>query len=221
MATWGAENWDAKPSREPERPPPRLSLWQRFLGLLFLAALLAGGVAGYVALGRHSTLQGTLPLPKSLRTTSTAHNELLILGRALDELCVEAEAWLRVPTRKSRATSMRLHDRLGRLNRVGRELEPQVTREETRVLMAYRNAVRLLDEYLDGIAAPQGRPEPSLVRAARTQVGRGLRLARGESIDDLIVTGLQKALPRPGGKKPAAATKDVRRASDDLRLLGD
>jgi hypothetical protein len=216
--SWGAENWDKPDDTRVAGPPPvpRLSWSQKFFAALFLLTLLGGGLATYVALGRSSHLKGTLPLPRALRTTSAGHGELLLLGRALDELCVDAETWLRLPGPRNRVTSMRLHERLGRLHRVGRELEPQLTREEARVLMAFQNAARMVDEFLDLAADASGRIDGALVRTARTQIARGLQLARGESIDDLIMSGLQRALPSTSAPKSA-----IRRAGDTLRLTGD
>jgi len=206
--------WEEKPAKP--RPVKPWSFVQTVFGFLFLAALLAGGVWLYVQIGQHTELAGTLPLPKSLRTTSEANAELLLYGRSLDEVAIEAQGLLKASVPRNKPTALRLQQRIARLRETGNKLEPRLTREETRALIALQRGQRALSDAVALSWTPGSGFSTEDLAVARQQVQRGLALARGERFDDLVVTALRKAAPKAEGS--TAVLREVGEAGAKMRL---
>jgi hypothetical protein len=209
------EGWQKRLERPAPRPRRRVPLLARLIQLVVMLGCLAGGIAGYVYLGRESHLAATLPMPKALKTVSASHEELLVYGRALVELTTDVGARIKVASPANAASAQRLRQRLDRLHRTGAEMEPLLTREEGRALIAFQRGERMLRDHLDH-ATRVGAPfDPEDLADARRQLEHGLELARGKRIADLVPSGVRQRRA-PGSTQEVL--EDVRSAGQNLRL---
>lgn len=211
-----------KPEKKgkPEEPPPP-SLSVRLAGALFMTLLLAGGVWVYFTLATQSELKETLPMPKALRTTSAAHGDLVRLIREFDELAVDVTRSLRGVGRTFVPAAERAMSRLDRLKKTVRALEPQLTRDESRSLIALENGAKFLKQFIGSTAAGGSDHRLETVDLARAQFRRALDLAKGKPIDELFVAKLKGAAAGKSGGAGRDAMdelEDVRAAGGNLRL---
>jgi hypothetical protein len=167
-------------------------------GFLLMGLILAGGVAVYLSLAQHSELAGTLPLPAPLKTVSKSHEELMLYGRALQELAVDAGNRLPdLPTSK-RPAGPRLQARLATLHATGRALEPKVSRTESRALMAFQRAESNLKDFVFGVDEPSYSRDT--IETARRQIAIGLELGRGKEVDETFLAQQRKHAIAPKKK---------------------
>jgi hypothetical protein len=183
----------------------------RLIGYVLLTVVLVAAVLGYLYLARDSSLAGDVPIPKALAIKSAGHDDLMLVGRELGDVARDAQQRLGFKDAASAAAGQRLLRRIETLRVAGRKLEPKLTRDEQRSLMAFEQAERLLVDYVN--AADDGTGDDSLVTQARQQLANGLSAGRGEHIDDLIIPRKTKV---PAGLQDL---NDVRRAK--LRLVGE
>ncbi len=191
-----------------------MSLLSQVIQFAVVMACLAGGVAAYVYLGTKSELAATMPMPRALKTVSEAHDELLLYGRALGELGSEASSRLKSAAAGNRPVASRLLGRLERLHRTGRELEPRLTREEGRALIAFQKGESLLQAAIERSTELGAGFDPADIADARAQLSHAFELARGKSLEELITKSRRTA----GTGRTRAVLDDVQRAGERLRL---
>lgn len=168
----------------------------KLAGFALLGLMLAGGVSIYLSLARDSELAGTLPLPAPLRTVSASHEELMLYGRALQELASDAANRLPDPPSLKKPAGPRLQARLAVLHGTGRTLEPKLTRQEIRALSAFQRAETNLSDFVFGADEPPY--SANTVDTAKRQIAIGLELGRGKDVDDAILSQGRK---KSSGKK--------------------
>lgn len=202
------EGWQKAPRPRPQQDSDA-KRQSRLIGYVFMTLLLVAGAGAYLFIARDSSLAGAVPLPKALATKSAAHDDLMLVGRALTELSRDAQQRLGFHDAASAAAGERLLKRLDALKAAGRKLEPRLTRDESRSLMAFEQAGRILGDYIR--AADDGTGDESLVVQARQQIATGLAAGRGERIEDIILPGHTKL------SKTVDDLNNVRRAK--IRLV--
>ncbi len=169
--------------QEQARPAPRPI---RILSYFFMTTLLAAGIAGYILIGRDTPLAGSVPLPKVLETKSPGHDDLLRLGHDLEEIAKDAEQRLGFHNAASAAAATRLRARLQTAHDTGRRLEPRLTREETRVLLALEQSERVIGDYID--ASDDSAGDDEQIEIARRQIAAALAHGRGEPVELVILS---------------------------------
>lgn len=199
--------------RLPEKQPdPRQSTGAKIGAAIFMTLLLAGALWVYFTLATQSDLKATLPMPAALRTTSAAHADLVRLIREHDELSVDCARSLRGVGKTFAPAATRALGRLDRLRKSTREIEPQLTRDESRSLIALGNGSKYLRAFVTATTEGGGEHTPEQLALARAQFRRALELAKGKAVDELFIGKLKGAAAgNPGGD-------DVRAAGENLRL---
>jgi len=164
-----------------------------------LSLALIGGVAflwnsGALETEKPSGTFGGASLPRALpKAASPARADLALLARALDEVALEAENRLVGDPDAPRDVIERFLSRLDGLHGTQRALEPQLTREESRILMALAQAERDMTAWLKSLLGPAPELAGTRLQNARENVGRALVLLRGGSLDDAVKVYAEKA----------------------------
>jgi hypothetical protein len=206
------EGWQHDRPKAPPAPPSRSTT---FLGSFLLTILLGAGVAAYIYIGRDTTLAGAVPLPKALETKSSAHDDLMALGGDLQEIAKDALQRLGFHDAASDTAAVHLRTRLAAVHEKGRRLEPKLSRNETRVLMAFDEAQVAIDDYITASQAGQTNDDDE-IRLAERQIANGLALGRGEDMDHVILSALSHRVKTSDSVRDI---NDIRRVK--LRLLDD
>jgi hypothetical protein len=181
-----------------DKTPSNTGVWGSFV-----AALAVGGVVFYLWQNgllkrtvsdspRLGSLDLSLPsvggLPTELRKpASAARGDLALLGRNLLEFESDAERKFTGNEDISNVLVERYRERLQRLKDTSRALEPQLTREETRVLFAFQHAEAMLDNYLLSFEGSAPDLAGAQAQAAQEQIQRALSVARGEKVENLMM----------------------------------
>lgn len=182
------ENWQKRGRRQADlAPPSKVSVGARLAMFLLFLVFIGGGLCAYVLIGQSSGLGETLPMPRALRTVSPAHEDLLPYGRALNEIAVEAGARFSFAGPANAPAAKRLLDRLARQHKTGRDLEPQLTREESRALVAFQQAEKLLQQFLASVTKA-GALDPADLRNARAQLAHASDISRGKPLNELVAS---------------------------------
>ena len=207
------EGWQ-KPREAPADTRPPMSAAARAFGYVLMTVLLVGGIAGYVLIGRDTSLAGSLPLPLAFETRSASHDDLMLLGRELTEIATDAEQRLGFHDRAAAAMGTRLRARVRTIHDAGRLLEPRLTREETRTLMAYEEAELIIGDYI--AAATEGAGDDEQIELAKKQIATGLAVGQGQPVANVIV---RDAVTRVKHSQAMQDLNDVRHAK--LRLVDE
>jgi hypothetical protein len=165
--------------------------------LRFLFLALVSGLGGILYIesrqDQKNIAENGVLLPHVLIQKATAsRRDLALLDRSLHELAVECEQALsRSPGPGNRKRGERFLTRLASLRKTGRELEPKLSREESRVLMATEHAESLIDQFIRSSYDAETF-DRTVITTAEKQLERARALARGQAIDPVIVPGSAK-----------------------------
>lgn len=212
----GWQRYGEKPDPAP-KPRPRVTLYVRIVRFTLFVLFIAGAVAGYVWIGRHTPLAGTLPLPASLQVTSRAHDDLEAYGESLRAIAVEVSGRVTTPGVHNVPVARALLARIDAAHRVGRDLEPRLTREEGRALAALQAGERWLRSHVASCVKVGGSFDPEALAQARAQLDHALDLLGGKPLESDSIR--RRHRPNRVGQAIEAA-HDVGSAGDRLRNFG-
>jgi hypothetical protein len=126
---------------------------------------------------------GVLLPERLIQKPSASRRDLALLDRSLYELAIEADRNLsRTPGPQNRKRETRYLDRLERLRATGRDLEPNLTHEESRVLAATDHAENAMEAFIKS-SLDETTFDRELIKTAEKQIKRAQALARGQSLD--------------------------------------
>jgi hypothetical protein len=201
----GAKKREERAQRKLRRSAEGTSFSVAGLGSLVVAVAVAGGAWWLWSSGKLSTkfsgpVIPDLPtvggLPSQLKKeASDSRKDLALLGRSLLEFASDAQHKFGgddLESDVSQADVDRYRDRLRWEKETARKLEPQLTREERRVLMAFEHAIKMLDGYLTLRAHNELDVDDARIRAVKEQIERALAVARGEKVENVIVVFSKK-----------------------------
>jgi hypothetical protein len=164
--------------------------WQPAKILFFLGILIVG--AGWWFFVRGHDPASDLPIAL-VKPASGARDDLAALCRGLLELAGDASNARKHTPEKAAKKAGGLVTRWTKLHKQGRTLEPQLTREEQRVLVSVQWGEKLLKEELDALATrTSGKPQH--LTAAQRQFENARDLLAGRKVDDMIAGYAQKLL---------------------------
>jgi hypothetical protein len=211
------EGWQRHGERAEPAPRPRVTLYVRVVRFSLFVLFVAGALAGYVWIGRHTPLAGALPLPRSLQVASSAHEELEGYGESLRAIAVEVSGRILGPGPQNAPIARSLLARIDAAHRLGRALEPRLTREEGRVLAALQAGERLMRDHVAASVRVGDGYDPEALAHARAQLDHALGLLGGKPLEGDSIR--RRYRPSRVGKAVDAA-RDVAGAGDRLRAFG-
>lgn len=116
-----------------------------------VALVIAGLGATFYFTWKSDKAMGDVVMPPVLaRKASPARQDLGLYIRSLLELAQDADRRLTTPGPQLEPQVVSLRRRLVQLRETGRGLEPQVNREESRVLMAATHAQKRIEQFVNG-----------------------------------------------------------------------
>jgi hypothetical protein len=212
-----ADNFDERLRRLEADERSRWSSWRSRL----VALVLLGGLGGLLYVvnrqDKKNIQENGVLLPTSLiHKASAARRDLGLLNRDLAELAKEVDKTLsKHPGEGNRKKGEHYEDRLHSLHKVGAALEPKLTREERRVLMATDHSEKLIEQF---IRSSYGAAfyDHHLIETAEKQIARAQALARGEATDAILASADN---PTAGGvvgeiKSIATGLQQIKRMKD-------
>jgi hypothetical protein len=170
----------AAEARKREEPRPERS-WIGWTVAFVISLGVAGGLWQSGILAKPAQNMAPRAGEELKSAPSAARPDLLLYAHQLQELAVDCDHKLVGKDDPAPGDVDRLQDQLGRLHDVGRTLEPQLTRDETRILSQLQQGELHLKRFLKSFKGPA----PDLLgvetQAATAQFNSALTVARGDS----------------------------------------
>lgn len=149
-----------------------------------------------------------------IHKASAARRDLALLNRDLAELAKEIDKSLSgTPGDRNRKKGDRYIVRLHDLHRLGNTIEPRLTREEQRVLIATEHAEKLIEQFILG-ACGVAMYDHKLIETAHKQIARAQALARGEATDAVLSGDGPKGGVIGGIKSLATNLEQIKKLKD-------